>query len=90
MVRSIREIEKVLGEVSYDLKEKMKKGREFSRSLFVVKDIRVGEPFTEENIRSIRHGYGLPPKYLKEILCKRTTHAIKKGTPFNWELIKNK
>ena len=65
----------------------MKKSREFSRSLFVVKDIKIGETFTEENIRSIRPGYGLPPKYIKEILGKRATQDIKKGIPSKWELI---
>ena len=88
MVKSIREVEKALGEVSYNLTEKMKKSREFSRSLFVVKDIKAGETFTEENIRSIRPGYGLPPKYLKEILGKRATQDIKKGTPLSWELVR--
>jgi len=83
MVKSVREVEKALGEVSYDLTEKMKKSREFSRSLFVVKDIKAGETFTEENIRSIRPGYGLHPKYLKNILGKKSTRAIKKGTPLS-------
>ncbi len=87
MVTSVREVEKALGEVSYDLTEKMKKSREFSHSLFIVKDIKAGEIFTEENIRSIRPGYGLPPRYLKEILGKRATRAIKKGTPLKPENI---
>ena len=87
MVKSVREVEKALGEVSYELTEKMKKSREFSRSLFVVKDIKAGEIFTEENVRSIRPGYGLHPKYLKKILGKRATQDIKKGTPLNWDLI---
>jgi pseudaminic acid synthase len=88
MVKSVREVEKALGEVSYELTEKMKKSRELSRSLFVVKDIKAGEIFTEENIRSIRPGYGLPPKYLKEMLGKRTTQDIKKGTPLKWGIVK--
>ena len=88
MVRSVREVEKALGEISYDLTEKMKKSRELSRSLFVVKDMKAGEVFTEENVRSIRPGYGLPPKYLKEILGKRTTQDIKKGTPLKWGIVK--
>ncbi len=87
MVKSVREAEKVLGEVSYDLTEKMKKSREFSRSLFVVKNMKAGEVFTEENLRSIRPGYGLPPKYLKDILGKRATQDIKKGIPLTWELL---
>jgi pseudaminic acid synthase len=87
MVKSVREVEKFLGEVSHDLTEKMKKSREFSRSLFVVKDMKAGEVFTEENIRSIRPGYGLSPKYLKNILGKQATQDIKKGTPLTWELV---
>lgn len=66
----------------------MKKLREFSHSLFVVKDMKTGEVFTEENIHSIRPGYGLHPKYLKEILGKRTTQDIKKGTPLKWGIVK--
>ena len=84
MVKSVRELEKALGEVSYDLTEKMKKSRELSRSLFVVKDIKAGEVFTEENIRSIRPGYGLPPKHLKDILGKKAAQTLKKGTPLKW------
>jgi len=87
MVKSVREVEKALGEVSYDLTEKMKKSRELSRSLFVVKDIKAGEIFTEENVRSIRPSYGLPPKYLKVVLGKRAKKNIKKGMPLRWELI---
>ena len=88
MVKSVREVEKALGEVSYDLTEKMKKSRELSRSLFVVKDIKAEEIFTKENIRSIRPGYGLPPKYLKDILGKCATQDIQKGTPLSWELVR--
>jgi len=88
MVKSVREVEKALGEVSYELTEKMKKSREISRSLFVIKDIKAGEIFTEENIRSVRPGYGLPPKYLEDILGKRATQDIKKGIALSWELIK--
>ena len=87
MVKSVREVEKALGEVSYDLTEKMKKSRELSRSLFVVKDIKAGEIFTEENFRSIRPGYGLPPKHLKNILGKQATQDIRKGTPLTWEVL---
>ena len=87
MVKSVREVKKALGEVFYKLTEKTKKGRELSRSLFVVKDIKAGETLTEENVRSIRPGYGLIPKYLKDILGKQATQAIKKGTPLRWELI---
>lgn len=88
MVKSIREVEKALGEVSYELTEKMRKSREFSRSLFVVKDIKAGEIFTEENVKSIRPGYGLHPKYLRYILGKKASKDIKKATPLSWDLIK--
>lgn len=87
MVKSIREVEKALGDVSYELSEKIKKSREFSRSLFVVKDIKKGDIFTEENVRSIRPGFGLHPKYYKDVLGKKATKDIKKGTPLNWDLI---
>ena len=87
MVKAIREVEKALGEVSYELTEKMKKSRQHSRSLFVVKNMKAEEIFTEENIRSIRPGYGLPPKYLKDILGKKAKKDIKRGTPLSWELI---
>ena len=87
MVKSVREVEKALGEVSYNLTEKMKKSRELSRSLFVIKDIKAGEVFTEENVRSIRPGYGLHPRYLKNILGKKAAKDIKNGTPLNSDLI---
>ena len=87
MVKAVREVEKALGEVSYNLTEKMKKSREFSRSLFVVKDMKTGETFTEENISSIRPGYGLPPKYYDIVLGKKAKINIKKGIPLTWELI---
>lgn len=65
----------------------MKKSRELSLSLFVVKNIKAGEIFTEENIRSIRPGYGLPPKYYDIVLGKKVKINIKKGIPLTWELI---
>ena len=88
MVDSIRNVEKALGRVSYVLSDKMKSNREFSRSLFVVKDMKKGDIITEDNVRSIRPGFGLHPKYLKEILGKRINKDLKKGTPFKLEFIK--
>jgi len=88
MVKSVREVEKALGEVSYRLTEKMKKSRESSRSLFAVKDIKKGEVLTKDNIKSIRPGYGLHPKYLNKILDKKAKISIKKGTPLSFKLIK--
>jgi pseudaminic acid synthase len=69
------------------LTEDEKKSRVFRRSLFVVKDIRKGNIFNEENVRSIRPAFGLPPKYLKFILGKKAKKDIKKGTPLKWELM---
>lgn len=70
MIRAIRNTEKLLGKIDYSMTEKKKKSRQFSRSLYVSKDIKSGELFTEENIRSVRPGYGMHPKYLKDILGK--------------------
>lgn len=84
MVDSIRNVEKALGRVTYDLSEKTMKNREFSRSLFVVADIKAGEVFTEKNIRSIRPGYGLSPKYYKEIIGKKASNDLKRGEPLQW------
>lgn len=87
MVDAIRETEKALGIVSYQVTEHEKASRVFRRSLFAVEDIAEGELLTEKNIRSIRPGYGLPPKYLPEILGMRAKEKICKGTPLQWDLI---
>lgn len=89
MVESVREVEKALGKVSYKLSEKTMAIRNFSRSLFVVKNIKKGKKFTEDNVRSIRPGFGIHPKYLKEIRGKKSVRDIKKGTPLNWDLIRD-
>ena len=87
MVDEIRKVEKALGKVNFELTEKIKRSRTFARSLFVVKDIRAGERFTEENIRSIRPADGLPPKYLKDVLGKTAKQNIEKGTPLSWGMV---
>ncbi|WP_289144396.1 pseudaminic acid synthase, partial [uncultured Bacteroides sp.] len=68
MVKDIRMAEAAIGSVSYELTDKMKSGREFSRSLYVAEDMKAGEVVTEQNVRSVRPGFGLHPKYLKDIL----------------------
>lgn len=88
MVDGIREMEKALGKVTYQLTEKQRNSREHSRSLFVVKDIKGGEKFTEENVRSIRPGFGMETKYIDDIIGKEAKIDIKKGTPMSWNLIK--
>lgn len=89
MVKSIRETEKSLGQVSYELTEKMKKSREFSRSLFVVENVKRGETFTEKNIRSIRPGFGMHPKHFNDVIGKRASEDIQRGTPLSWNLIED-
>jgi pseudaminic acid synthase len=83
MVTAIREAEKAIGKVDYNLTEKQTKGREFCRSLYAVKDIDLGETITEENVRSIRPGFGLHPKFLREIIGKPSSKKISKGTPIH-------
>lgn len=61
----------------------------FRRSLYVVEDIAADEPFTERNVRSIRPGYGLPPKHLHEILGQMAAKDVKRGTPLAWDLVKD-
>ena len=87
MVTAVREVEKALGEVSYDLNEKTKRSREFSRSLFVVEDIKSGEIITEKNVRSIRPGHGLHPRHYKDVVGKKVKKAIIRGTPLAWEYV---
>lgn len=88
MVQSIRECEKAMGSVDYSVAEStIKKGKVFSRSLFVVQDMAKGEVFTEESVRSIRPGYGLHPVLFKDILGKKARTTIKKGTPLSWNLV---
>ena len=87
MVEAIRVTEKAMGQVRYELTEREVNSRVFRRSLFVVKDMKAGEVFTKENVRSIRPGHGLPPKFLKDVLGRRTTKHIEQGTPLDWELI---
>ncbi|MDZ7775691.1 MAG: pseudaminic acid synthase [Bacteroidales bacterium] len=87
MVKSVREAEKAVGEVSYQLSDKVKKSKIFGRSLFAVKDIKAGEKFTEENVRSIRPGYGLHPKELKNVLGKEAKEDVESGTPLGWKLV---
>lgn len=87
MVKAVREVEKALGSVTYESTEKQKKSRAFSRSLFVVKDIKRGEMFTEENVRSIRPGYGLEPKYIDLIIGKRAKKDLVKGMPVDLSII---
>jgi pseudaminic acid synthase len=83
MVQSIRTVEKAIGQVTYKLTEKTKSNKKFARSLYIIKDIAAGEKFTLENIRSIRPGNGLPPKFLREVLGKKALVNLSRGTPLS-------
>ena len=87
MVKAVKEVESALGEVSYELTEKIKKSREFSRSLFIVEDVKAGDKLTPENVRSVRPGFWLHPRYLDRILGRKAKKDIKKGTPLDWDLV---
>ena len=87
MVDEIRIVEKALGTVTYELTEKQKKSREDGRSLFVVKDMKAGEAFSKENIRSVRPAFGMHTMYFEEILGKKAKTDIAGGTPLDWKYI---
>lgn len=83
LVEECQNAYKALGKVSYEISESEKKSLKFRRSLYVVKDIKKGELFTTENIRSIRPGYGLHPRYYEEVIGKIAQRDLKFGTPLN-------
>lgn len=87
MVKAVREAEKAIGQVDYTLTDKQIKGRDFSRSLYVVEDIKAGEPITEKNVRSIRPGFGMHTKYYEEVLGKVAKCDLEKGTAMSWDKI---
>ena len=87
MVDDIRIIEKALGKVTYDLTDKQLAEREHCRSLFIAKDMKAGEIFTAENLRSVRPGFGLHTKYYEEILGKKVKKDVALGMPMSWDLI---
>lgn len=87
MVQAIRMTEKALGKVNYDVSPKEAKSRVFRRSLFVVEDVKAGEQFTVGNLRSIRPGAGLHTRHLAELIGRRATRDVARGTPMSWELV---
>lgn len=87
MVDAVRIVEKSVGTVHYGVNEREAKSKVFRRSVFVVEDIKAGEPFTDKNVRIIRPGYGLHPRHLKDILGMKASRDIERGTPFDWTLI---
>ena len=87
MVKAIRIAEKMMGKIDYEMSEKKKKSRQFSRSLFIVKDVKSGDKISNENVRSIRPGFGMHPRHLSEIIGKKFKQDFEKGTPMNFDLI---
>lgn len=87
MVDNIRILEKALGKVSYDLSDKQVREREHSRSLFVARDMKAGEVFTPENLRSVRPADGLHTRYYEQLLGRRITRDAGLGTPMSWDLV---
>ena len=90
LIKSVRQTEKVIGKVQYGLIKEEKPNIIGRRSLFAVENIKSGEVFTVKNVRSIRPGYGLAPKFLSEILGKKAVKDIERGTPFSRNLIGEK
>ncbi|NSJ91738.1 pseudaminic acid synthase [Coprococcus sp. MSK.21.13] len=87
MVEDIRAAERAIGKISYKLSDKEVQSKVFRRSIFIVKDIKKGDRFTEENIKIIRPGYGLKPKYYDGIIGKTAACDIKRGTPLSWDKV---
>ena len=88
MVEAVRLTETLLGTVDYEMTEKKKESREFSRSLFVTENVKKGTLITSKNIRSIRPGFGLHPKHYKDVLGMSFSKDVEKGTPLSFNLIK--
>ena len=88
MVKAVRGAQKAIGKVSYELTEKQKSGKQFSRSLYVSKDVKKGDLISKENVRSVRPGYGLHPKHLEDILGKTFKSDIEEGTALSLTMVK--
>jgi N-acetylneuraminate synthase len=88
MVETVRAAEKALGKINFELTGKEKESMVFRRSLFIVKDMKEGDLFTEDNVRAIRPGYGLAPRFLEDVLGRRALRGIQRGTPLTWELVR--
>lgn len=87
MVDAIRVAEKALGAVSYEATERETASRAFRRSLFVVQDMKAGDVFSEDNVRSIRPGYGMHTRHLDDVVGRRAARDLARGTPLGWEIV---
>ena len=88
MVNDIRKAEKAIGEIDYCLTEKQKKGKDYSRSLYITKNVKKGDVLSSENIRSIRPGFGMHPKHYKKVLGKHFINDYDRGTRLSFKQIK--
>jgi len=89
MVKAVREAESAIGKVDYEITEKQAAGRDFSRSLYVVEDVKVGERITNKNVRSIRPGSELHPKHYRALLGKKFNTSLERGTALDLKYIGN-
>jgi pseudaminic acid synthase len=87
LVRSVRDAGAAIGTPGYGPTDSESASMVFRRSLFTVTDVPAGTPFTRENVRAIRPGYGLTPKHLPEILGRRATRNMPRGTPLDWSAV---
>ena len=87
LVRECRTAALALGAVSYERAEQEQKSLQFRRSLYVVEDMKAGDVFTEKNLRRIRPGMGIPPKYYDALLGRCVKCDVKRGTPVSWDIV---
>ncbi|WP_196595133.1 pseudaminic acid synthase [Pectinatus frisingensis] len=87
LVREVKSAYEALGTVYYGISEQEKKSLQFRRSLYIVEDMKIGDIITNKNMRSIRPGWGLAPKYYEIILGRRVKRDIKRGTALAWEMV---
>ncbi|MCB0137440.1 MAG: pseudaminic acid synthase [Caldilineaceae bacterium] len=89
LVEDCRDAWSALGRVHYDLKGSEQQSRVFRRSLYVVADVAAGEEMTRHNVRSIRPGFGLAPKYLPDVVGRRAARGLRRGEPLAWDMLAN-
>jgi N-acetylneuraminate synthase len=87
MVQQIRSIEKALGGVSYGPTEHEKPNKVFQRSLIVTEDVKAGDTFTKTSVRSIRPGFGLSPGFIHDVIGRKASRDVSRGTPLSWDLV---
>ena len=87
LVEETRRAWEALGSVRYGPSTEEESSRIFRRSLYVTRDLEAGDPLTEENLRSIRPGFGLSPRYYTQVLGRRLRRAAPRGTPLTWDLL---